>query len=148
MYAKHLIDKVLITLEVGNQTALFILLEKAGVIHRKGNGSPHATELTLKEGVSQQGHFEALMMTVNENLFNYTGVINMPGRQGTECRLTLIFQGPEGIDYSFRVIYGAESEGPPQELAEILINAVKITDQWYQDNVAANEPGRKWWKPW
>jgi hypothetical protein len=148
MYVKHLIDKALITLEVGEHTALFILLEKGGIIHRKGNGNPDAAGAILKTGISHAGHFDALMMTVNEDLFNFTGVINMPGRQGAECRLTLIFQGPNELDYSFRVVYGLESEGPPQELAEILINAVKITDAWYSEQLAAKEEEKKWWKPW
>jgi hypothetical protein len=147
MYVKHLIDKALITLEVGNTTALFILLEKGGILHRKGNGNPK-TELPLKTGISHAGHFEALMITVNEELFNYTGVINMPGKQGADCQLTLIFQGPNELDFSFRVLYGADSEGPPKELAEVLINAVKLTDAWYAGQLNAKEPEKKWWKLW
>jgi hypothetical protein len=145
MYVKHLIDKALITLEVGNTTALFILLEKGGTIHRSGNGNPK-TELPLKTGISHAGHFEVLIMTIGEELFNYTGIINMPGKQGTDCQLTLIFQGPNELDFSFRVLYGAESEGPPKELAEVLINAVKITDAWYSEQLNTKEPEKQWWK--
>lgn len=148
MFAKHLIDKVLITLETGDLTSLFILLSKDGSVHRKGNGNAtHA--LPLAAGISHQGHFEALMMTVNENMFHYAGVLKMPVREGKECRLTIVFQGPEGIDYSFRVVYGDQSEGPPAELVQILINAVKLTDSWYTEQLTiAKSPDNKWWQVW
>jgi hypothetical protein len=147
MLVKPLIDKVLITLEIGDKTVLFILLANDGTSHRKGNGSQNTTDLPLKTGISYQGHFDALMMTVNENIFNYTGVINQPGRRGEECRLTLIFQGINQTDYSFRVIYGADSEGPPVELAQILINAVKLTEEWYNEQLTVQpEKKKKWWQ--
>lgn len=148
MFAKHLIDKVLITLESGDVTTLFILVSKDGSIHRKGNGSADK-ELPLAAGVSRQGHFEALMMTVDESIFHYAGVLKMPERLGVECRLTMVFQGPEGIDYSFRVVYGNQSEGPPNELVQILINAVKITEPWYTAQLTQSaEKEDKWWKVW
>jgi hypothetical protein len=148
MFAKHLIDKVLITLEVGDKTPLFILLGKDGTIHRKGNGDS-TSELPLMMGHSRDGHFDAIMMTVQEDIFNYTGVIKMPERLGTECRLTIIFQAGDTIDYSFRIVYGERSQGPPVELAQILINAVKLTEPWYteqQQKEAENQKNKSFWK--
>lgn len=148
MRIKHLINKVLITLEADNKTLLFILLSKNGSIHRKGNGSADAN-LPLATGFSADGHFEALMMTVNERIFDYTGVLKMPNRQGRECSLTIIFQGANEIDFSYRVVYGDQSEGPPAELVQVLINAVKITDGWYYEQLN-EQTGRKgkWWQFW
>lgn len=146
---KQHINKVLLTLEVGNSTALLILLTRDGNIHRKGNGNPARTDLNLVQDVSEEGHFEALMMTVDEDIFLHTGVLHLPNLKGNECRLTLIFQGNNGIDFSFRVIYGDESEGPPQELAQVLINAVKITEPWYQTQLKAETTEtKKWWQVW
>ena len=144
---KHLIDKVLITLEVGNRTALLILLSKDGSVHRKGNGNPDANQ-PLAQGISHDGHFEALMMTINEAIFDYTGVIRKPNPIGEECRLSIIFQGKNDTDFSFRVVYGEESEGPPAELAQILINAVKITDKWYSGQLQPEVEEKKWWEVW
>ena len=147
MHEKLLIDKVLITLEIGDKTSLFILLAKDGTIHRKGDGNLQ-TDLPLQRGVSDQGHFDALMMTINEEIFAFAGVMRKPNRIGKDCTLTIIFQGPREIDFSFRVIYGADSEGPPRELVEILINAVKITQGWYQEQLAAPVEKEKGWKFW
>ncbi len=150
MFTKHLIDKVLITLEVGDKTPLFILLEKRGTVHRKGSGGTQGADLPLMQGISHDGHFEALMMTVDESIFQFAGVLKFPDRVGRECRLTIIFNSDNGeVDYSFRVVYGEESQGPPMELAQILINAVKITDPWYQRQITeAKESEGKWWEFW
>lgn len=148
MYIKHLLNKVLITLEVGNKTTLLILLSKDGTIHCKGNGSA-LENLPLATGYSSDGHFEALMMTVDEQVFDYSGVLKMPERLGTECQLTIIFQGAPELDLSFRVVYGAESIGPPAELVQILINAVKLTEPWYMEQLQEQpEPEKKWWAVW
>lgn len=149
MYPFQQIHQALITLEVGNATALFILLTREGVIQRKGDGNPEHTALPLAQGISHEGHFEALMMTIPEELFHYTGVRKMEGMAGTECRLTIIFQAKDGTDYSFRVVYGSESAGPPIELAQVLINAVKITESWYAAQQAESLPtNKKWWQVW
>ena len=147
MYEKLLIDKVLITLEVGEKTCLFILLGKDGTINRKGDGNP-SSDLPLHRDVSNQKHFDAFMMTVNEAIFAYKGLIKQPNRVGTECSLTIIFQGPNDVDFSFRVIYGADSEGPPRELVELLINAVKLTEDWYRQQLTEPQVEKKGWKFW
>jgi hypothetical protein len=144
---KHLIDKVLITLEVGDRTALLILLSKDGSLHRKGNGSPD-NPLELAQGYSPDGHFEALMMTIDEQIFQYAGVLRLPNPVGRECRLSIIFQGQQEADFSFRVVYGEQSEGPPQELAQILINAVKLTEDWYMKQLQPQPEEKKWWEVW
>ncbi len=87
-------------------------------------------------------------MTIEENKFNYTGVIKKPNRVGADCSLTVIFQGQGELDFSFRVIYGADSEGPPRELIEILINAVKLTESWYQEQLSQPVEKEKSWKFW
>lgn len=149
MYIKPLIDKVLITLEIEDKTSVLILMAKDGTISRKGNGSTGDNILPLAQGTSHDGHFEALMMTVNEDIFNYAGVIKQSERSGRECCLSIIFQGKNEVDYSFRVLYGEDSQGPPVELAQILINAVKLTEPWYQEQLhPKQEEKKKWWKFW
>jgi hypothetical protein len=149
MSIKTLIDKVLITLEIEDKTSVLILLDKDGAITRKGDGSTGNVALPLIQGVSNDGHFEALMMTVNEDIFPYAGVINQPAKAGRDCRLSILFQGANEVDYSFRVLYGEDSKGPPLELAEILINAVKITEPWYRQHIQpASAEERQWWQFW
>ncbi|MBL0308430.1 MAG: hypothetical protein IPP77_01675 [Bacteroidetes bacterium] len=130
---------------MGEHTALFILLTKQGIVQRKGDGNPGHTHPATNAWCSSDGHSEALMMTIPEDTFNYIHVYPRPNIIGTECRLTTIFQAKDDLDYSFRVVYGSDSEGPPSELAEILINAVKITEGWYQRQINENTPAEKKW---
>lgn len=147
MFTKHLIDKVLIMLEIGDKMGLFILLTKDGKIHRKGKGSAADDALPVLEGISRTSHFEAMMMTVDESIFQMAGVYRSKSVIGTECKLTIVFNG-EGVDYGFRWVYGEQSEGPPPELTDIVINAVKITDPWYLEQTMVKEEKKEWWKFW
>jgi hypothetical protein len=139
------IDKALITLEVAERTTIFILLSRDGTIHRKGNGSLDSSHAPLMRGVSLEGQLEALMMTVHPGVYGLTGLIKNEERLGNECVLSIIFNGTKGEEYLCRVIYGDQSAGPPQELAEILLNAVKVTEPWYQEQLKA-ESGKSWWQ--
>lgn len=141
------IDKALITLEVAEKTTVFILLSRDGTIHRRGNGSIGGTTTPLMRGVSQDGQLDALMMTVHPGIYGLTGLIKNEERFGNQCVLSIIFHGTKGEEYLYRVIYGDQSEGPPKELAEILLNAVKITEPWYQQQLNA-ETEKKWWQFW
>ena len=93
---KNILNKVLITLDVADKTALLILLSKDGNIHRKGNGNANDTTQKLKQGFSPDGHFEALLMTIDEGIFNHTGVTKIPERLGRECVLTIVFDANRG----------------------------------------------------
>ncbi len=142
------IDKALITLEVSGQNTIFILLCNDGTIHRKGNGALNDTTSPLTRGVSDQGHLDALMSTVDQEVFNFSGVIDKQPRAGNECVLSIVLNGTKGEEFIYRVIYGDQSEGPPKELADILLNAVKITDPWYRGSLAQEMKTRKWWQFW
>jgi hypothetical protein len=148
MLIKPFVNKILITLEVEDKTSILILLTKEGNINRKGDGSLNNLNLPLAQGISHDGHFEALLLTVSEDIFNHAGVLNYPDKKGKICQLTLIFQGANELDFSFRVKYGEDSQGPPVELAQILINAVKITEPWYQSQLVPVAEESKWWEFW
>lgn len=142
------IDKALITLEVSGQNTIFILLCSDGTIHRKGSGKLNDITNPLVRGVSHAGHLEALMSTLDEDIFNYSGVIEKKPRAGNECALSIVLNGKRGEEFIYRVIYGDQSEGPPKELVDILLNAVKITDSWYKESLARDLNQKKWWQFW
>ena len=155
MTQKNQIDKLIISLDVGEKNALLIILAKDGTICRRGNGSADSEDMPLLKGVSYDGHFEALMMTVSEETLLYAGVFDQEPKQGRICQLMLVFNGKEELDISFKCTYGEDSQGPTKELVQILINAVKLTDPWYKEEqekikMAATNPTetKKWWEVW
>lgn len=132
MSYKDKLDKCLISLDMGEENALFIVMTKDGTICRKGNGNPAAHLETLK-GYSDLGHYEAFMMTVDENWFMFSGAFEQTPYTGRICKLLVVFSGSHGEEAGFKCIYGEDSQGPPKEVAQMLINAVKITDGWYDE---------------
>jgi len=128
---KDKLDNCLISLDVGEKNALFIVLTKDGTICRRGNGNPDK-EFELLKGQSDLQHYQAFMMTVNEELFQYSGVFDQSPMVGRHCKMMIVFSGPGGEEAGFKCTYGEDSQGPPKEVVEMLINAVKITDPWYE----------------
>lgn len=131
MSYKEKLDNCLLSLDVGEKNALLIVLAADGTICRRGNGNPDK-RMELLKGVSDQEHFQAFMMTVQEHLFGFSGVFEQTPIVGRPCKLMIVFSGPDGEEAGFKCNYGEDSLGPPRELTEMLINAVKITDPWYE----------------
>lgn len=162
MSYKDKLDKCLISLDIADRNTLFIVLTKDGTICRGGNGNPDA-QLELLKGYSDLGHYEAFMMTVDENWFMFSGAFEQTPYEGRMCKLLVVFSGADGEEAGFKVTYGEDSVGPPKEIVQMLINAVKLTEDWYQEErtklrqqpvvAAAVRPQStveevKWWQFW
>lgn len=162
MSYKDKLDKCLISLDIADKNALFIILAKDGTICRGGNGNPDA-HLELLKGYSDLQHYDAFMMTVDENWFLFSGAFEQTPYTGRLCKLMVVFSGPNGEEAGFKVLYGEDSVGPPKEIVQMLINAVKLTEDWYQEErmklkvqpvtMAAPQPATeegesKWWQFW
>lgn len=159
MSTKNQIDKLLISLDIEDKNALFIIMAKDGTLCRRGNGSITEREMPLLKTTSYDGHFEAMMMTVQEKTLAFAGVYEQEPILGKNCKLMIVFNGSNELDLSFKCSYGQDSQGPPSELAQMIINAVKITDPWYheervkilsdellQKTNPAND--KQWWEVW
>ena len=159
MSYKDKLDKCLVSLDVGDHNALFIIMAKDGTICRKGNGNPDK-EMEMLKGVSDLQHFEAYMMTVDENWFMFSGAFEQKPMVGRLCKLLVVFSGPGGEEAGFKCLYGEDSQGPPKEVAEMLINAVKLTEGWYEEEraklkvqpfisaIQTPKEETKWWEFW
>ena len=160
MSYKDKLDKCLISLDVGHKNAVFIVLSKDGIIYRRGSGNPDK-EMEMLKGYSDDGHYEAFMMTIHEEWFAFSGAFEQTPMVGRECKLMIVFSGPNEEEAGFKCMYGEDSQGPPKEIAEMLINAVKITENWYQTEREklkvqpiisppphAAAPEKQWWEFW
>ncbi|MFN8277596.1 MAG: hypothetical protein U0T84_08940 [Chitinophagales bacterium] len=156
MYIKHQLNKLLVSLDIDGQNALFIAISKQGDIARKGNGAA-PNQLPLLQGVSHQGHFDAFMMTISEDVFAYSGVFDQKPYTGRICTLMIVFNGEDEAEAGFKCIYGDQSDGPPGELVQMVINAVKLTQPWYDQQISAakvtpipavEKEKKPWWQMW
>lgn len=134
---KETIGAVVISLKVAEKAALFILLSADGTVNRSGTGAVNNIEHDLFIGRTQHPLFEQFMAGVEANIFQHTGRYTYPDPKGQLCILTLSFQVPRNAEgresVGFEFIYGSESEGPNQQIGQMVRAAVRLTDPWYEE---------------
>ncbi len=144
---KEKVRAVIISLEADANVALFILLGSDGTVNRMGTGAPDNIEKAMYVGHTTDRLFTQLMAQVDERLLAHGGRYVLPNPQGTLCTLKMLFQlhktpqGPEIIGFEF--VYGADSEGPPAQVSDLIIAAVEMTDPWFEEQkrIAGKDKG-------
>ncbi len=133
---KEKIGAVAISLKIADTQALFILISAEGTVNRSGTGTINNSEHDLLIGVSQDRLFQQFMDGVDEDIFQYTGSYTYPDPKGQLCTLTLSFQVSPGADgrdsIGFMFVYGSESEGPNRRINQMVREAVRLTEPWYE----------------
>jgi hypothetical protein len=147
------ITAVHITLETGGKQALFILLAADGSINRLGSGSVTNTDNDLFIGITKEPLFAKLMAHLDNEMLKYMGGYDIPDQRGVPCKLSigLAFANEEENGFGFR--YGSQSQGPPDEIVQIVTAALQLTNPWFQQQkgmVSKSKAGTKkpWWKLW
>jgi hypothetical protein len=121
-----------ITLEIDNKRSLFILLAKDGSINRLGTGSIDNKENDLYIGITKEQLFDHAIIYISDDMLQYMGSYDIPDQKGLPCRLSIGLQFNDGEENGFDFSYGSESEGPADEISELVIAVVQITEPWYQ----------------
>jgi hypothetical protein len=127
-------DKVLITLKINNNTALFILMSEDGTVNRMGSGSITDNDREMFIGINREPLFNRFIARVTPEMIKHQGVYDLPNRKGAECELTLLL-GYRGSDRSagFKFLYGSESQGPPTEISNLVQYATELTRPWHEE---------------
>ena len=128
------IEAFTISLQVENQPSLFLLLSYDGAINRMGSGAADSTERELFIGKTDPGIFEtACSHLTNEMLQNLGQGYQAKEPRGASCELTITFKFKDGNSNGMAYRYGSESDGPPKDVADFVIAAVRQTDPWYEE---------------
>lgn len=123
-----------INLDVNEKSSLFILLSADGTINRMGTGTLGNTEHELFIGRTDPAIFEAVRSHVPERMLQSLGQrFQHQNPRGTPCKLTISFQFKDGTLDGFAFLYGSESEGVPNEVADLVTAATHETDPWYEN---------------
>ena len=121
-------------LEIDDKRSLYVLLGADGSINRLGTGTLDNAETGLFIGVTSPAVFESVRSHVSSEMWPLLGhTFNVKNPVGASCKLTILFQFKDGSSSGFIFHYGAESEGPPKEIAELVTAAVRATDPWYEE---------------
>jgi hypothetical protein len=123
-----------IILEINNKRSLFILLAADGSINRLGTGTLDNTENGLFIGKTDPAIFRAVRSQLSTEVLQFLGrTFQLKNLRGASCKLTIVLQFDDGSSNGFAFLYGAESEGPPSEVANLVRASVRHTDLWYEN---------------
>jgi len=162
MLDKEQVVTALISLKVEDKTSLFILLCADGTINRQGVGSATRFEGDLFIGRTQEPLFEEFMRSVENEMFQHAGLYDVPDKVGERCHLKILLESKEEMS-GWEFIYGAQSQGPPEEITHMVKEAVRLTDPWFRAQqemvgksgmasvnppTADKEPNKPKWKFW
>lgn len=150
------IEAVAITLTIGDKQALFLLIAADGTVNRMGSGAPSDDDHDLYIGRVQPPLLPEAVQALSDEMLQFMGGYDVAEKQGAPCRLSVGLHFRDGHDDGFGFTYGAESQGPPAELAAFVRHAVAVSEPWYQKQrqlahkhpTNAARPPRPWWRFW
>jgi hypothetical protein len=136
------IHGILVTLLIGGEQSLFIMLGSDGSINRLGTGAVDNAERDMFIGKVGSQPFEQLRNKVSQELLGWCGrQLSDPQPQGKVCELTVGFQRADGQESMTRWRYGSESQGPPPEVCQFVVAAVEATDPWFEQQKTMSRRG-------
>jgi hypothetical protein len=121
-----------ISLRIKEVDSLFILLARDGAINRLGTGFEDNTERALFIGKTDPELFQKSCALLNDEMLQHTGGYEIEDRKGASCLLSVGFQFADNSWDGFEFSYGSQSQGPPKEIAEVVIETVRLTEPWYE----------------
>jgi hypothetical protein len=137
MNDRNTIQGILVTLDIGGEPSLFIMLASDGTINRMGTGMVDNAERDLFIGKVGPGLFEQLRARVTPELLGWCGQrLADPQPQGAVCDLSIGFQQADGQERVTGWRYGSQSQGPPPEVCQFVRDAVEATDSWFEQQKA------------
>lgn len=149
---KDTVEAIMIALDVASNQSLFVLLAADGAINRLGTGSVNNRERDMFIGITKAPLFEKLRHKISPEWFDHLGGYDVPEKKGLTCELTIMMKHSEGQESALRFRYGSESQGPPEDVCQFVMDAVSITEPWYKaqkETVAKAKAKKKpWWKLW
>jgi hypothetical protein len=149
------IEALMITLHINGQQALFLLLARDGTVNRSGSGTLSNVDADLYIGRVTPTLLNSALAPLTDDMLAFMGGYDIADKSGAECRLSIGLQFKDSSTNGFGFTYGAESQGPPTDIAQFVKHVVGVSEPWYQGQrrltrkVGSAPPGappkKRWW---
>src|SRR4051812_27810452 len=103
------INAIMVTLDIADQQALFIVLSEDGLVNRLGTGAVNNTENELFIGRTNDPLFAQLRAQVRPEWMNRFGSYDIGSKAGSSCKLSVLFMANGGEEGGVSFAYGSES---------------------------------------
>jgi len=124
---------IAITLEINGDISLFVRVAADGTIDRMGTGTRDTTERDLFVGRIDGAIFETVLSHVTGDMLQISGqTFRAENPRGDICKPTVSFLFKDSTSGGFALLYGADSEGVPSDVASLVTTAVRETNAWYE----------------
>ena len=143
--------------EVAGNQVLFIVLDEDGSINRQGDGSPDCKDNDLFIGITKDKLFDQLRPLISSEMEQFLDMTyDIPDKKGRPCDFKILFGSPN-IETGVQFLYGELSQGIPTPFRNFTIQAVELTEKWFQTQkqMATNaqksdteNETKPWWKFW
>jgi hypothetical protein len=128
---------IMVMLKVSGEQSLFIMLAADGSINRVGTGAVDNTERDMFIGRTDPALFRGLGQQITPELLAWCGQSRAdPSPKGKVCELTVGFKRGSGEELLTGWRYGSESMGPPPEVGQFVVAAVRATEPWFAQQQA------------
>jgi hypothetical protein len=126
------IGAIMVKLDVEDRQALFIVLADDGLVNRLGTGAVDSDENDLFIGRTNEPLFAQLKALIRPQWLEHFGAYDAPSKAGSTCTLSVLFKTTTGQEGGIRLVYSSESQGPPSDIREFVMEAARLTDPWYK----------------
>jgi hypothetical protein len=133
---------IMVTLLVGGEQSLFLMLGADGSINRVGTGAVDNADREMFIGRTDPALFRELRERITPELLAWCGrSLADPEPKGQVCELTVGFKRASGQELVTDWRYGSGSQGPPPEVGQFVVASVRATDPWFAQQQAMSRRG-------
>lgn len=127
------VQKLRIDVVSEDKSALYLMMDRTGMISRQGTGSLPVEEFTVTSE-SDGSVFKLLMEDLDERMFEHAGVYDHPEKKGTPVVISVAFLNSADETAFFEFRFGIENEDVGDLLPffdKFISHAIQLTDHWY-----------------
>jgi hypothetical protein len=128
------VQKIRIDVVSEDKSALYLLMDRDGMISRQGTGNLPVEEFTVTSE-SDGSVFSQMMEVLDERAFEHAGVYDHPDKKGIPVVISIAFLDSQDESTFFEFRFGTENEDVGELLPyfdKFISQAIQLTDYWYQ----------------
>jgi len=127
------VQKLRIDVVSEDKSALYLMIDRDGMISRQGTGNLPMEEFTVTSE-SDGSVFTQLMEDLDDRMFEHAGVYDHPDKKGTPVVISVAFLDAADETAFFEFRFGTENQDVGELLPffdKFISHAIQLTDYWY-----------------